>query len=63
MSEELSDVQKEHEHWALPEEEATAEEIKSFPFDGVIVFGHGWSKKGWHLSWEAKARAIAGYQM
>lgn len=39
------------------------EREKKFPFDGVIVFGHGWSEKGWKLSWEAKARALAAYEL
>lgn len=43
-------------------EQVEDESIKN-PFDGVVVFGHGWSKKGWRLSWEAKARALAAYEL
>ncbi|MCX6808392.1 MAG: YdcF family protein [Candidatus Berkelbacteria bacterium] len=45
------------------------EDLTRFPFEGgVIVFGHGWSRKnklggGWQLSTEAWIRAVGAYQL
>lgn len=41
------------------------EDSVSFPYDAILVFGHGWSKPpgSWQLSQEAKMRAIGAYEL
>lgn len=34
-----------------------------YAYDGILVFGHGYSDKKWKLSWEAWARAAAAFQL
>lgn len=38
-------------------------EKEQFPFNGIMVFGHLFSDNRSNLSWEAKARALAAYQL
>lgn len=49
-------------------EENEAEESDSYPYDGIMVFGHGWSKPakvggGWQLSQEAMMRVTGAYEL
>lgn len=44
-------------------EKKRPEEEKRHPFDGIIVFGHGYAGNRWNLSWEAKARTLGAYQL
>ncbi len=39
------------------------EKLNEYPYNGIMVFGHGCKKDGWNLSWESKARAVAAYQL
>lgn len=48
----------------IPEREISPEEErKDFPFEGIMVFGHGYKAKGYRLSPEARMRAIAAYEL
>lgn len=49
-------------------ENKETEDSISYPFDGIIVFGHGWSKPakvggGWQLSQEAMMRVVGAYEL
>lgn len=45
------------------EDKEAGEKPREYPFDGIIVFGHGWSEKSFFLTYEAKMRATAAYQL